>query len=112
LLYILLFRKAFPRLTTTGQLITFSPLIISMEGSSYVNILASRTRADIATEKVYDQSIAAEATIQDLSMSPHPQCILNTKIDRAVAYYLCCRHHAKNQYFISLEIFYDTNEEL
>jgi hypothetical protein len=102
LLDILWFRKAFPRLTTAGRLITFSPPIVSMEGSSYVNFLASGTRADTAAEEVYDQSIASEATIQDLSIWQHPQCILNSIKDRAVAYFLCRRHHARNQHCLHI----------
>jgi hypothetical protein len=45
----MLFTKASLRLTTVGQLITFSPPIVPIEGSSDVNFLVSGTRADTAS---------------------------------------------------------------
>jgi hypothetical protein len=45
-----IYLAALSKLTTKGQLITFSPPISSMEGSSDANFLASGTRADTAEQ--------------------------------------------------------------
>ena len=54
------------RLTTDGQLITFSPPIVSMEGSSDVIFLASGTRADTAEKKFEIIILHTEVTTQVL----------------------------------------------
>jgi hypothetical protein len=45
-----IYLEALSKLTTKGQLITFSPPISSMEGSSDAKFLASGTRADTAEQ--------------------------------------------------------------
>lgn len=96
---LLWYTEASPRLTTDGQLITFSPPIVSMEGSSDVNFLASGTRADTAPEKVgfwSNYSMQKPPYRIWLYDSTH-NAYWNSKIHRAVSYCLCHRRHARNQ---------------
>ena len=96
----LLVLETSPRLTTDGQLITFSPPIVSMEGSSDVNFLASGTRADTTAK-----SLRSSYCI----LKPPPkfwwqqQCILKLlKGLYGSSYCLCHRHHTRNQHCLHI----------